>query len=131
MIKPFPTPDDRVQCHTALQLYAQGKWDRQEMMSFIADVMDKYGISQLRVNNFSIRKTDPIITSTGSWPVVIVIADKQSYGTCPVCGQAEFGYLAGQAPEVTAMCRGCGSIYRREVVEDERTEKGSRSVDMG
>ncbi|HBV97739.1 MAG: hypothetical protein JL50_03145 [Peptococcaceae bacterium BICA1-7] len=130
MIKSFPTHEDRAQCHTALQLYAQGRWDRQEMMSFISGVLDKYGISQLRVDNFSVRKGDPVVTNTGSWPVVIIIADQQAYSRCPVCNASAFDYLAGQAPEITAWCRGCGSIYRKEV-RDERTEKGRIGVDLG
>lgn len=118
MIYQFPTPTDRQRCHTALQLYAAGRWTRQQMMTHIVGVMDKYRISTLRVGNFSVRKADPVVTSTGSWPVVVVIADKQAYDRCPVCEDKQFDYLAGEAPELTVFCRGCGSIYRK-VVKDE------------
>lgn len=110
-IHPFPNQSVRALIHTAIQMYAQGKWTRQQMMSQVHDTLRQYGISKLMINNYTVKIDAPVVTGLGEFPVVIIEAKEVSQGIgCPVCYSREAGYLAGDEV-VTVMCRQCGCIY--------------------
>lgn len=108
----FPNLSVRALIHSVIQMYAQGKWSRQQMMSQVHDTLQHYGVSKLDINNYSVKVDAPVITGIGKFPVVIIEAKEVSQGIgCPACYSREAGYLAGDSV-VTVMCRGCGCIYQ-------------------
>lgn len=127
----FPGPEAREKVDTAIQLYAQGKWHRQRMMSRVAEIMDSCGVTQMFVRNYAVRNTLPLETSVGTFQVIIIEAPRGIHKTCPACGEDEWGYLAGEAPAVKAWCMGCSCIYRREVPRNEETDAGGNGLGMG
>lgn len=124
MLKHFPTAQDRASIHTAIQLYSSNQWTRQQMMTHISSIMDKYGVSHMAVNNYTVKKARPIETVLGIWPLVLIEPDRSPHMACPVCREDKWGYLAGEAPVATAFCRGCGAIYERVVPDEKISESG-------
>ena len=92
------------------------------MMSHVSNILDKYRVSRMAVNNYTVKKARPIETVLGIWPLVLIEPDRKPHRACPVCRENEWGYLAGEAPAVTAFCRGCGAIYER-VMQSEKIGK--------
>lgn len=105
----FPGPEAREKVDTAIQLYAQGKWHRQRMMTHVAEIMDSCGVTQMFVRNYAVRNILPLETSVGTFQVIIIEAHGKVNKTCPACSSDEWGYLAGEAPAVKAWCFGCGA----------------------
>ncbi|SHH43573.1 hypothetical protein [Desulforamulus hydrothermalis] len=111
-VHPFPNQSVRALVHSVIQMYAAGKWTRQQMMSQVHDTLRQYGISRLNINNYNVRIVEPVITSAGVFPVVIIEGGEVSASIgCPACHSREAGYLAGDST-VTVMCRSCGCIYQ-------------------
>lgn len=54
-VHPFPNQAARALIHSVIQLYAQGKWTRQQMMSQVHDTLRQYGISKLDINNYTVK----------------------------------------------------------------------------
>ncbi|MFZ5688630.1 MAG: hypothetical protein ACOY9Y_10745 [Bacillota bacterium] len=108
----FPNQSTRALIHTVIQLYAAGKWTRQQMMSQVHDTLKSYGITRLDIDNYTVRVAEPVVTSIGKFPVIIIEAKQISESlNCPACRNArDAGYLTGDAI-VTVMCRRCGCIY--------------------
>lgn len=123
-IIPFPGQSDRSYIHDAIQLYATGRWSRQQMMSAVARALSLYGVNRLPVRNYYVRLEVPAITSVGIFPVVIIEAQEKTYKRCPVCGSDDSRYLAGEALVIKVWCMGCGSIYRKEVDREETCKSG-------
>lgn len=110
-VHPFPNQSVRALIHTVIQLYAAGKWTRQQMMSQVHDTLRQYGVTKLTVNNYTVRVVEPVITKAGTFPVVLIEGGEVSASIgCPACHSREAGYMAGDAV-VTVMCQDCGCIY--------------------
>lgn len=108
----FPNQAARALIHSVIQLYAAGKWTRQQMMSQVHDTLKQYNITELNINNYTVKIDAPVITGLGEFPVVIIKAREVSRDIgCPACYSREAGYLAGDAV-ITVMCRDCGCIYQ-------------------
>ncbi len=108
----LPNQAARALIHSVIQLYAAGKWTRQQMMDRIHQTMKQYGCTTLHFENFTVRITEPVVTSMGQFNVAIIESHSISSRLgCPVCYSAEAGYLAGDKV-ITAACRDCGCIYK-------------------
>ena len=123
MVYHFPGPEARDKLDTAIQLYAQGKWHRQRMMTFIAMVLEGYKVTRLAVRNYTVRRVEPVELDF-PYPVVLIEADREVHKACPACRSDDWRYLAGEAPVAKAWCMSCGCIYRRGVRSDEEISKG-------
>lgn len=128
--KPAPTPGPEVahKIDTAIKLYAASRWTRQQLMTYIANILDSYKISRMQVRNYSVRKVEPVDFGF-TYPVVMIEANEKIYTQCPVCDSRESLYVSGESPVIEVWCADCGCIYRKEST-DEKTCKSSRSVDM-
>jgi len=119
-ILPFPGPGVRAEIHGAIRLHAAGELSRQQMMSFVAGRLGEYGLRRLTIGDYAVSLAEPLFTSAGVWPVVIIEARQPSAEPrCPACRSDVAGYLAGD-DVVTVMCRDCGCVYQfKEVGIDE------------
>lgn len=120
-VYPFPGQDTRALIHTAVQLFAMGRWTKQQMMSQVFDTLKQHGVSRLNLGGYSVRIAEAVITGKGTFPVVIIEAKKVCEEPhCPACRSEVAGYLAGDEI-VVVMCRDCGCIYKfKEVIANEK-----------
>lgn len=114
----FPGPETRQRIDTAIQLYASGRWSRQKTMTYIAGILDAYGVTRLRVRNYVVRKVEAV-TVDWPYPVVIVESQEEVFDQCPACGSDDYKYLAGEAPAIKTWCMSCGCVYQKEVQNEE------------
>lgn len=112
---PFPGPGDRAFIHDAIQLYAKGKWTRQKMMTAVEKALKLYEVTKLSVKNYTVKLDAPVVTSIGTFSVVIIEAKKGIFKQCPACGHTGSRYISGEAPVITVWCMRCSGIYRKEV----------------
>lgn len=127
---PFPGPADRSFIHNSIQLYAKGRWTRQQMMTAVAKALNLFGVKKLPVNNYTVKLDVSVATSIGTFSAVTIEAPKGTYKHCPACTHNGRRYISGEAPVITVWCMNCSCIYRKEV-KHEKTCKGSRSMDLG
>lgn len=115
----FPTQDDREWVELYISAYARDKINRQEMMSWVAGILDTCGVTKLNLDGYRVRKAGSITTRKGTFPVVLIEATRTTTETiCPVCGSCLGRYIAGEAPRITMWCRDCGSIYEAMVGQE-------------
>ncbi|HBC94331.1 MAG TPA: hypothetical protein DCZ10_15890 [Pelotomaculum sp.] len=113
----FPTDNDRARIHSLIQLNACGRISRMRADIAITQIMDKYGISALRVNDYTIKVGEPIKTIMGSFQVTHIKTSRTAHGDrCPDCG-GKPGYLEGDA-EITAGCQNCGAVFKFSYKEE-------------
>jgi len=121
----FPSDCDRDMVHLYVGAYARGTITRQEMMSWVAGILDSYGVTKMYLDGYRVRKLDSIVTRRGVFPVVVVEATRTvKDGRCPACGSCHDRYLAGEAPEITVWCMSCECIYQKEVPHEATGKSG-------
>lgn len=101
--------------HEAVQQYARGKCDRQSMADTVSEVMRREGTFKIKVNNYFVRQTLPVVTSLGTFQAIILEAPHKTHEHCPACRCKTYGYLCGEAPKIKVMCLDCGCLYERRV----------------
>ncbi|GAB6170964.1 hypothetical protein JCM15765_04420 [Paradesulfitobacterium aromaticivorans] len=112
----FPSIEDRTRIHSLINSYAHGKCSRNDMMHWIAYIIQKYpNIQRMPIFGYSVRilqyyKDLPIISIEGAG-----IADK-----CPGCGAGTklAKYLRTEKENfdrdydiVSLTCLECGCVY--------------------
>ncbi|HZK52629.1 MAG TPA: hypothetical protein VFC84_00275 [Desulfosporosinus sp.] len=111
----FPTLKDREHIHNLINHYAHGKCSRNDLMRWIANIIEKYGIQRMPIFGYSVRilqyyKDLPIISIEGAKVV----------DTCPGCSagtnharylRTEKEDLHGTHDIVSVTCLECGCVY--------------------
>lgn len=122
----FPTLEDRTHVHNLIGHYARGKCSRNDLMRWIAHIIQKYPIQRMPVFGYSVRilqyyKDLPIISIEGAG-----IADK-----CPGCGAgtSEARYLRTEEENhhkdydiISVTCLECGTVYMTKGVNGRMLE---------
>ena len=114
----FPTQAARHSIQRSIQMYATGEMTLQQMMFHIDGILGRFKVTRMHIGNYVVRLAQPVITSCGIFPVVVIETDRGFYRKCPVCGCFEYRYLAGEAPAIKVWCMGCGGIYIKEVPQE-------------
>jgi len=108
----FPTQTDRNIIKGLIRLYARSVITRQSMMTQIESMLVTRRVSKVYIDSFVVRRAKPVVTPRGTFPVIIIEANKDIYDRCPACDCGGGKYIAGEAPVVTFWCGGCGCIYQ-------------------
>ena len=122
----FPTLEDRSNIHNLINDYAHGKCSRNDLMRWIANIIEKYKIKHMPIFGYSVR----ILTYYGDLPI-ISIEGAGITDTCPGCGfgpniarylRTEQENLSGDYDVASFTCLECGMVYMTKV------DNGRRSV---
>ena len=124
----FPTLDDRQHVHNLINLYAQGKCSRNDLMHWIANIINKYpNIQRMPIFGYTVRilqyyKDLPIISIEGA-----EITDK-----CPGCGAGTkvARYLRTEKENndteydiISLTCLECGTVYMTRAINGRMTQE--------
>ena len=122
----FPTLSDRTNVHNLINHYAHGKCSRDDLMKWVANIIEKYKIKRMPIFGYSVR----ILTYYGDLPIISIESAEVS-DTCPGCG-AGIGvarYLRTEQENhnedydvASFTCLGCGCVYMSKV------DNGRKSV---
>jgi hypothetical protein len=116
LIRQFPTLQDRTNTHNLIRMYAQGKLSRNDLMRWIAQIINKYpNIQRMPVFGYSIR----ILSYYKDLPI-ISIEGAQLTDQCPTCGSGtkDARYLRTEKENhhesydiISVTCLECGCVY--------------------
>jgi len=76
----FPTLKDRQNIHNLINHYAHGKCSRNDLMKWIASIIEKYNIERMPIFGYSVR----ILQYYGDLPIISIKSAEIS-DTCPCC----------------------------------------------
>lgn len=112
----FPTTEDRTNIHNLIGTYAQGKITRNDLMRWIAQIINKYpNISRMPVNSYTVR----ILSYYKDLPIISIEGAELS-DSCPTCGAGtkDARYLRTEKENlgldydlVSVTCLECGCVY--------------------
>jgi hypothetical protein len=111
----FPTLSDRTNVHNLINHYAHGKCSRNDLMRWIAHIIEKYNIKHMPIFNYSVR----ILTYYKDLPIISIEGAEVS-NTCPGCGAGTSGarYLRTEKEDLhgghdtaSVTCIDCGCVY--------------------
>jgi len=111
----FPTIEDRQNIHNIINHYAHGKCGRNDLMRWVAHIIEKYNIKRMPVFDYSVR----VLTYYGDLPI-ISIEGAEITDSCPGCGagtniarylRTEKEDLHGSHDTVSVTCLECGCVY--------------------
>lgn len=128
----FPSIEDRTNIHNLIGMYAQSKISRNDMMHWIAQIINKYpNIQRIPVNGYSVR----IISYYKDLPIISV-EGAQLAKKCPCCGaetkdarylRTEKENLGFDYDLVSVTCLECGCVYAVKGVNGRRNQLESGS----
>lgn len=110
----FPSLEDSQKVHDLINLYTKGKISRNDMMRWVAQIIEQYGITRIPVFGYNVR----ILQYYGDLPI-ISIEGTQFSDDCPVCKkETETRYLRTQEENfdkdydiAVVNCLECGCIF--------------------
>lgn len=111
----FPTPEDREHIHNLINLYAHGKCSRNDLMRWVANIIEKYNLTHMPIFGYSVR----ILTYYKDLPIISIEGAKV-VDACPGCGagtslarylRTEKENLHGDRDIVSVTCLECGCVY--------------------
>ena len=96
----FPTIEDRQNIHNLINHYAHGKCSRNDLMKWIANIIEKYNVKRMPIFGYSVR----ILTYYKDLPIISI-----------------------EGAEVTDICPGCSAGIN--IARYLRTEKENHNKD--
>lgn len=110
----FPTLQDRQNIHNLINLYTKGKCSRNDMMRWIAHIIEQYGVTRIPVFGYSVR----ILQYYDDLPI-ISIEGAQFSDECPTCkSETETRYLRTEEENhdkdydiIIVNCLTCGCMF--------------------
>jgi hypothetical protein len=121
----FPTLSDRTNVHNLINDYAHGKCSRNDLMRWVANIIEKYNIKRMPIFNYSVR----ILTYYGDLPIISIEGPLSDH--CPTCGagigatqylRTEQENLSEDYDIASFTCLECGCVYTSKV------DNGKKSV---
>ena len=111
----FPTLEDRTNVHNLINLHSRGKCSRNDLMKWVAHIIEKYKLKRMPIFGYSVR----ILQYYGDLPI-ISIEGAEVTDVCPGCG-AGIGiarYLRTEQENhnedfdiASFTCLECGMVY--------------------
>lgn len=111
----FPTPEDRQHVHNLIGHYAHGKCSRNDLMRWVAKIIEKYNLTHMPIFGYSVR----VLTYYKDLPIISIESANVS-DTCRGCdsGTAHARYLRTEKEDlhgshdiVSVTCLECGCVY--------------------
>lgn len=122
----FPTLEDRTNIHNLINDYAHGKCGRDDLMRWVAHIIEKYNLKRMPIFGYSVR----ILTYYKDLPIISIESAEVS-NTCPGCGagsnvarylRTEQEHLHEDYDVASFTCLECGCVYMTKV------DNGRKSV---
>lgn len=115
----FPTLEDRTNIHNLINHYAHGKCSRDDLMRWVANIIEKYNLKRMPIFGYSVR----ILTYYKDLPIISIEGAEVS-DTCPGCGagsnvarylRTEQENLQEDYDIASFTCLECGCVYMTKV----------------
>lgn len=128
----FPSLENRTNVHNLIAMYAKGNISRNDLMLWIAQIINKYpNIQRMPINGYSVR----ILSYYKDLPI-ISIEGAQLSEQCPCCGAGsnDAKYLRTEQENFdrdydleSVTCLECGCVYMTKGANGRRNQIEARS----